>query len=157
MHVQIASISAAEIILAIQKLAYESQAKIYNDYTISPLVETLEALENEFLSKTIYKAVQDNSIIGAVRAILKDNTCYIGRLCVHPNYQGQGIGTRLLQHIENEFSTATRFELFAGSKSEDNIRLYKRLGYRIFKSEPYSEKADIVYMQKLSELEKMND
>jgi hypothetical protein len=38
-----ATVSDAEEILALQKLAYQSEAEIYNDFGIPPLVQTLEA------------------------------------------------------------------------------------------------------------------
>jgi len=35
-------------ILSLQKLAYQSEAKLLNDYTIQPLTQTLIELQNEF-------------------------------------------------------------------------------------------------------------
>jgi len=40
-------------ILALQKLAYRQEAEIYNDYSIPPLTQTLNQLEEEFISKVI--------------------------------------------------------------------------------------------------------
>ncbi|WP_198936768.1 hypothetical protein [Domibacillus epiphyticus] len=41
-----ASNQDAEEILALTKLAYMSEAEIYNDYTIHPLTQTLEKKES---------------------------------------------------------------------------------------------------------------
>ena len=41
------SSDAAEI-LALQKLAYSSEAKIYNSYAIPPLVQTFDEMRSDF-------------------------------------------------------------------------------------------------------------
>jgi ribosomal protein S18 acetylase RimI-like enzyme len=143
-----ARLEDAATILELQKLAYRSEAMIYDDFSISPLTQTLENLQSEFNTKTILKAVADNRIVGSVRAYQKNRTCYVERLIVHPDFQRRGIGTKLLKRIEELFSTANRFELFTGDKSESNIRLYSGLGYRIFKREPMMERLTLVYMEK---------
>ncbi|MDE2590279.1 MAG: GNAT family N-acetyltransferase, partial [Patescibacteria group bacterium] len=89
------------------------------------------------------------NIIGSVRAFVQGNTCYIGRLAVHPDFQNQGIGSQLVNEIENTFKTCTRFELFTGHKSEKNIRLYQKLGYETFKTEKITEQIILVYLEKI--------
>ncbi len=37
--------------------------------------------------------------MGSVRAFVKEETCYIRRLVVHPDFQNQGTGTRLMDEI----------------------------------------------------------
>ncbi len=138
---------AAEI-LALQKLAYQSEAAIWNDYTIPPLTQTLENLQAQFADHVILKAVDDGEMIGSVRAIQANDTCYIGRVIVHPDRQNRGIGSQLMAAIEAAFPAATRFELFTGQKSERNLYLYQKLGYRIFKEEPLNERVIIVYLEK---------
>jgi len=39
-----ATVADAEHILELQKLAYISEAEIYNDYNIPPLIQTLQAV-----------------------------------------------------------------------------------------------------------------
>lgn len=149
MIIKLAEINDLEELLTIQKAAYVIQAKIYDDYTIMPLTETLDDFKNDFTKKAVYKAVIDDRIVGAVRVHTDDTTCYIGKLCVLPEMHGHGIGTKLLKEMERIYMDYKRFELFTGSKSYDNIRLYERLGYKKFKTEPYSEKAYIDYMEKI--------
>jgi GNAT superfamily N-acetyltransferase len=77
-------------------------------------------------------------------------TCLVGRLIVHPNLQNQGIGTKLLKAIESHFSGARRFELFTGYRSERNIHLYEKNGYREFRREQASPNIIIVFMEKIA-------
>jgi hypothetical protein len=73
-------------ILALQELAYRSEAELYDDWTIPPLTQTLSQIEAEFDTKVFLKAVHAGRIVGSVRASLDGGTCHIGRLIVHPNY-----------------------------------------------------------------------
>ncbi len=138
----------ANEILDLQKAAYRSEAILYGDWAIPPLTQTLTEIEAEFETKVFLKAISEKGIIGSVRAALNSGTCHIGRLVVHPDYQGKGIGTLLMEKIEAVFSSAERFELFTGSISTGNIRLYSRLGYRKYRTEDLSSKVRLVFMEK---------
>ncbi len=137
-----------EEILELQYLAYQSEAKLFCDMDIPPLKQTIEEVYDEFEKGTILKAIDDNGvIIGSVRAHQDGGTVYIGKLMVHPEMQKKGIGTKLLLEIENEYPNQ-RYELFTSTKSISNIRLYERLGYKIFKEESVSQELQFVYLQK---------
>lgn len=66
---------------------------------------------------------------------------------VHPKMQKKGIGTKLLLEIENEYPNQ-RYELFTSTRSEKNIALYQKLGYKIFDEEQVTEELRFVYMEK---------
>ena len=135
-------------ILELQYLAYQSEAKLFGNMDIPPLKQTIEELYDEFQKGTILKAVDDEgSIIGSVRAYQKNGTVYIGKLMVHPKMQREGIGTKLLLEIENEFPNQ-KYELFTSTKSIDSIRLYEKLGYKKYKEEAVSQKLQFVFFQK---------
>lgn len=136
-------------ILALQKIAYQSEAELNDDWTIPPLTQTLPEIVSEFETKVFLKALCAGKIIGSVRASLQSGTCQVGRLIVHPDYQGKGIGILLMGEIERAFSSAERYELFTGMKSIDNIRLYQRLGYREYREEELSPNVRLVFMEKL--------
>ena len=87
--------------------------------------------------------------MGSVRAAVDSDTCFIGRLIVHPDLQGKGIGTVLMKEIELAFPEARQVELFTGTKSTDNIRLYKKARVlRIPRRRP-SPRVRIVFLEKL--------
>jgi ribosomal protein S18 acetylase RimI-like enzyme len=146
-----ASLGDANEILALQKLAYQSEAQIYNDWTIPPLLQTVEEIQGEFSTHLFLKAVSRHSIIGSVRTHMMDNTCHIGRLIVHPNWQNKGVGTSLLAELELMNQGATRFELFTGSHSIKNLHLYHKLGYREFRREQLNKQVELIYLEKIAE------
>jgi len=148
MSVEQATIDDAQEILALQKLAYQSEAEIYNDFTIPPLHQTLDEIKAEFANQHFLKICEKGRIVGSVRAYVKEGTCYIGKLIVHPECQNQGIGTKLLQEIENTFDNVARYELFTGHKSRKNLHLYEKNGYRIFRRQQVTDDLIVVFMEK---------
>jgi ribosomal protein S18 acetylase RimI-like enzyme len=144
-----ATIADAAEILRLQRLAYQSEARIYNDDQIPPLTQTADEIEKEFAELVFLKATTDDGIlVGSVRAYERDGTCFIGRLIVHPDHQGRGIGAELMSGIESQFARAKRFELFTGHKSERNLRFYQKLGYRAFKEERVTDALRMVFLEK---------
>ncbi len=112
---------------------------------------TQEEIKEQFKNHIFLKAVSGGKIIGTVRAHEEKRTCYVGKLAVHPEIQNKGVGTALMQEIEKCYKPK-RFELFVGSKSDNNIHLYKKLGYHIFKKAKYgSGDIEIYYMEKIME------
>lgn len=146
-RIERASVTDAEEILSLQKLAYRSEAEIYNDFSIEPLVQTLEQLQQQFEIHIILKAVVNGAIIGSVRANERDGICYIGKLVVNPNNQNKGIGRILIEAIEDHFPQS-RYELFTGSKSEKNIALYEKLGYSVISECSLTLDFSLVYLEK---------
>jgi ribosomal protein S18 acetylase RimI-like enzyme len=148
-----AGIENAAEILALQKLAYLSEAEKYNDFKIPPLLQTLPEIEAEFSTNVFLKAELGPAIIGSVRAFSMNDTCHIGRLIVHPRYQGNGIGSALLSEIEKYIGTAGRLEIFTGKDSLASIHLYKKHGYRQSKFAKLSDKVELVYMEKFTRVQ----
>ena len=149
MNIEIATTDDAEHILNLQKIAYQSEARRYNDYSLPPLIQRLDEIKSDFKKQLFLKAVISGTITGSVRAYIENGTCFIGRLIVHPDYQKQGIGSRLIHHIEDRFSNADRFELFTGQKSEEALHLYNKFGYTIFKNKRVTTHT-IVFLEKLN-------
>jgi len=135
-------------ILELQYLAYQSEAILLDNFSIPPLKQTLKEVEQEFENGMLLKAIDDNDeIIGSVRAYANNGTLYIGKLVVNPNFQRQGIGTKLLIEIEKAYPQE-RYELFTSDKSIKNIRLYERLGYVKYKEQEVAPGLKFIYLQK---------
>ena len=135
-------------ILELQYLAYQSEAALFGTNDIPPLRQTLDEVVEEYNVGIILKMVDENGIIiGSVRAKENNDTVYIGKLMVHPDYRGNGFGTKLLSEIEHLFPNK-RYELFTSTRSVDNIRLYQKSGYKIFSERIENDELTFVYMEK---------
>lgn len=143
--------SDLEEILYLQKLAYMPEAHYYNFFELPALTQTYEELEKELNKKIILKAVIDSKIVGTVRAYKIDETCYIEKLAVHPDFQKQNIGKTLMLEIEKHFPDIKKYELFTGHKNLRNIAIYKKLGYKIMdKTKVINSSLQLVFMEKLN-------
>lgn len=137
-----------QVILELQYLAYQSEAKLFNSSDIPPLKQTLQEVKSEFEKGTILKVPdEDNKIVGSVRAYCENGTVFIGKLIVHPDWQRRGIGTKLLLEIEHIYRDE-RYELFTSTRSTGNIKLYENLGYKIFKEKSINSELKFVYLEK---------
>jgi GNAT superfamily N-acetyltransferase len=147
-RIEKAAVADATAILALQKLAYESEARLYDDWSLPPLIQTLPGLLEELATSMCLKAMEGDRLVGSVRARESDGVCQIGRLIVDPQFQGRGVGTMLMRHIESAFPGVRAFELFTGSRSEGNLRLYERLGYRRTREKVLSPAVTLVFLEK---------
>jgi phosphoribosylanthranilate isomerase len=144
-----ASIEDLLEILALQKLAYRSEADQNKVFTIPPMTQAAGEIAEEFGQRLFLKAILEGCIVGSVRAHLDGmRTCHIGRLIVKPEFQNRGIGTQLMKAIETQFAGAQRYELFTSERSARNIYLYQKLGYRIFRREQLNDRLNLVYLEK---------
>ncbi len=138
-----------EVILQLQKECYQSEAEIYDDFSIPPLQQTIHSVEQEFQRCKFLKAVFEGAIIGSVRGNFDGETCYVGKLIVKSNFQNKGIGKLLMNSIESFFPDCKRFELFTGHKSEKNLHLYNKLGYIEFKRELSGKDLSMIFLEKV--------
>ncbi len=148
--IELSSVDDAPDILALQQLAYQSEAKLYQDWTLPPLTQTLDALIAEMGKGITLKVVINHQLIGSVRASTENSVCKINRLIIHPEFQGQGIGSALMKKIESLHNRSSKFELFTGNKSLSNIRIYQKLGYRISHTQKISDKVELCFMEKIN-------
>ncbi|WUH96287.1 GNAT family N-acetyltransferase [Spirillospora sp. NBC_00431] len=137
-------------VLTVQRAAYVTEAQLYGDPFIPPLVESVEQLRKALAGDAVVlKAVLGGRLVGAVRARFSEHTCLVGRLVVVPDLQGRGIGGRLLTALEDEATgRADACVLFTGHLSDANLRLYRRLGYTETHRERVAAHLTHVHMRK---------
>lgn len=143
-------------ILILQRAAYRIEAERYDDFELPPLTESRADLLAALRTHTVLVARRARAgdttpahhIVGTVRARVADETAHIARLSVLPSLHGQGIGRRLLDAIERVTAPVRRYELCTGHRSERNLRMYERAGYRRVGVEPQSDRVSLVYLEK---------
>jgi ech hydrogenase subunit C len=136
-------------ILALQKIAYQSEAEIYGDDSLPALQQSLADMQADFDQMIFLKAVVNGKIIAAVRGRVMGTTGDISRLVVHPYFRGRGLGPRLLVEIERAMPPeVTRFEARTGHKSKRNLESYARHGYTVFKTEQFTPTIQWIFVEK---------
>ncbi|MFI6707225.1 GNAT family N-acetyltransferase [Nonomuraea sp. NPDC050478] len=148
MEIQRAGAEDAGEILTLQRAAYVSEAQLYGDPYIPPLVESVQQVRKAIETGLALKAVEAGRIVGAVRGALSGTTCLVGRLVVAPDRQGEGLGTALLRALHDQVPEATAFDLYTGHLSEGNLRLYRRLGYRETRRERMDDHLTLVHLRR---------
>lgn len=142
-------VDAGEV-LTLQRAAYVSEAQLHNDVTLPPLTQTLEELRAELGRDDVraWGMREQGRLLAAVRVTVRDHRAELGRLTVTPDRQGEGLGTYLLRHVEDNLPAAVdTIVLFTGERSEPNLRLYRRHGYQETHRTPASQ-YDLVHMRK---------
>ncbi|MFD5079087.1 GNAT family N-acetyltransferase [Streptomyces sp. NPDC058371] len=132
--ISVATERDAEQIFRLQYLCFQSEAALYGNYRIDPLVQSLDSVRAEVAGDCVFVARLGEEVVGSVRGTADvDGTAAIGKLCVHPRLQGHGIGARLLRAAEGALADergAKTFRLHTGHRSESGLRLYRRVGYQ---------------------------
>lgn len=134
-------------VLTVQRAAFVSEAAIYGSVDMPPLAQTLSELAAELRSESGLTARIDGRLIGAIRYVVQDGLLLIGRIAIAPDLQGEGIGRLLLESAEKA-SGADAAELFTGSLSEANIRLYESCGYVEHERVPDGDGTAQVFLRK---------
>ena len=149
MMIQRATAADLPELLAVQKVAYASEAEIYGDTSLPAMRQSLAEITADFGKMIFLKGVVNGKIVASIRGYGDgQGTAHILRLSVLPYFRGRGLGRRLIASIEKEFSKVKRCEIFTGHRSATNIHLYSKMGYKRFKTEPFNANVEWVYMEK---------
>jgi ribosomal protein S18 acetylase RimI-like enzyme len=150
--ISVATEQDAEQIFRLQYLCFQSEAALYGNYRIDPLVQTLDSVRQEVAADCVFVARLGDEVVGSVRGkVTEDGAAAIGKLCVHPRLQGHGIGARLLRAAETALSEqrgATRFRLHTGHRSEGSLRLYRRSGYQAVGRSQGADGVEMIVLEK---------
>jgi ribosomal protein S18 acetylase RimI-like enzyme len=150
--ISVAGEQDTEQIFRLQYLCFQSEAALYGNYRIAPLVQTLASVREELATDCVFVARLGDEVVGSVRGSLtEDGAAAIGKLCVHPRLQGHGIGARLLRAAESALAEergAKKFRLFTGHRSEGNLRLYRRVGYETVGTSEGTDGVPMIVLEK---------
>ena len=91
----------------------------------------LENYDEVVRDRLAFVQEQDGRVVGVLVLIAGDDRFILHNVAVHPDFQGQGLGRRLLQFAEVQarergFASIT---LYTNLVMTENQELYKRIGY----------------------------
>lgn len=141
----------APVLLDLQLRAFAEEGRRSGSNEIPPLTESLSEIVEHIASQTALIATEDGRIVGAIRGIVSGSACMIRALIVEPAHQGRGIGSSLLNALEESLPDVTRFDLITNTLMEGNVPFYERHGYRVAELSRYSEKVTLAHMRKVVE------
>ena len=117
-------------LLVLQRACWMQEALDNDSLEVPALHEDLAAVTTALATWGTWVLRRDGRLIGSVRARRHQSDWEIGRLMVAADQSGQGLGRRLLEHIEAQApADVTRLALFTGWRSYRNQRLYAAAGY----------------------------
>jgi GNAT superfamily N-acetyltransferase len=93
---------------------------------------TAGTLRDKARRETGFVAIRGDRIVGCVFALEKVTEFYVGKLAVAPDCQGQGIGRRLMQAVEDLARSRGKFAIELQTRIEltGNHAAFARLGFR---------------------------
>ncbi|TMJ24363.1 MAG: GNAT family N-acetyltransferase [Alphaproteobacteria bacterium] len=94
-------------------------------------------------------ALLEGALAGLIETVEQPDHLLIENVAVAPSFQGRGLGRRLMAHAERLAEQQARAELrlYTNARFEENVALYRRLGYRVDREEE-SALGVTVYMSK---------
>lgn len=116
--------------MTLQRAAFVTEAQLYGDPGVAPLVETLADIRSVIASAIVISGRLGDRMVAAGRVMVRDSVGHIGRLVVAPDLQGQGIGRALLAAVESACADQVdAYALFTGERTASNLHLYHSAGY----------------------------
>lgn len=135
-EVRLAEPSDAPALLVLQRCCWVGEAQLNDDLFLPPLTETLDDVRRSFTEWQTFVVRAAGRLVASVRGKLTAEADRaprwdIGRLMVAPDLTGRGLGSWLLAYIERAAPPeATSYQLVTGPRSEQNLRMYRKAGYR---------------------------
>ncbi|WP_244932262.1 tRNA (guanosine(37)-N1)-methyltransferase TrmD [Nocardioides sp. W7] len=119
-------------LLVLQRACWVQEALANDSLAIPALHESVEDLLASFEEWDWYVVRVAGRLVGAVRGRLDGDAWDIGRVMVAPDLQGRGLGRALLEHVQRVAPpAAASYVLFTGAGSVENLRMYKKAGFRL--------------------------
>ncbi|MBO7433304.1 MAG: GNAT family N-acetyltransferase [Salinivirgaceae bacterium] len=135
-------------LLELQYKAFAPVARKLQFAAIPQMTATIDDAYAHFDSHTTLKKVSDGRIVGSVSGKKDGGSLYIGRLMVSPDCQRQGIGRKLLHHLESMFP-CTREWLCSYRDDDVTCGFYSSEGFRKYDDYLVSEGLWAIHMEKI--------
>jgi GNAT superfamily N-acetyltransferase len=113
-----------------ERLYFTGMEKIIEELGLDMAAQAASFLENWDLAEVRLIAV-GNSDVGWLQSNVRDDGLFVAQLFVDDPFQGQGIGTEVMNRLIGEASRLNQAVRLAVVKTNPALRLYERLGFHI--------------------------
>ncbi|RIW32510.1 GNAT family N-acetyltransferase [Bacillus salacetis] len=133
-----ASLDDAEKLTELMKKTFDEEAKKWLsphenivDYNIQPPGYSSVEMTKYMIEELDYYRVQYNEeLVGGIIVTITGKAFgRIDRIFIAPEYQGRGMGSKVIQLIEEEFPQVRTWDLETSSRQVTNHYFYKKMGY----------------------------
>jgi ribosomal protein S18 acetylase RimI-like enzyme len=115
----------------LQQMAFAEEGLRSGTRDIPPLQEDVDSIVQHVQQQIALVAVVHERLVGSVRGVKGDSGYVIRALIVHPECQGEGIGSTLLRALETAFPKPTRVDLTTNALMTGNVPFYEKHGYKV--------------------------
>jgi GNAT superfamily N-acetyltransferase len=113
-----------------KRLYFTGMKKIIEELGLDMSAQAASFLQNWDLAEVRIIAV-GNSDVGWLQSSVRDDGLFVAQLFVDDPFQGQGIGTEVMNRLIGEASRLNQAVCLAVVKTNPALRLYERLGFHI--------------------------
>jgi ribosomal protein S18 acetylase RimI-like enzyme len=113
-----------------KRLYFTGMKKIIEELGLDMAAQAASFLQNWDLAEVRIIAV-GNSEVGWLQSSVRDDGLFVAQLFVDDRFQGQGIGTEVMNRLIGEASRLNQAVRLAVVKTNPALRLYERLGFHI--------------------------
>ena len=138
LRIRAAGMDEAARVMEIMRLAFEEyRGKLYPES--GALGETLADVRSGIASGGAFLALVDEAIAGCARYRVFSDHVYGERIGVLPAFRGRGIAAALTRAIESSAGDQglRQVQVKVRASIPSNLKLYRKLGYRVLGREPY--------------------
>ena len=120
-------------LLTLQRCCWVDEAQVNEALHIAPLDESLADVRAGIEEWLTFVVRFEGRLVSSGRCrAAGEGTWEVGRLMVVPDLTGRGIGRWMLEYVEAAAPAGTTsYRLFTGARSDRNLRMYRRAGYRV--------------------------
>jgi len=102
---------------------------IYDDFKKIEIQDGIPQIEQ---TKYQYIAEEDGVIIGFASGLTNHKWFFLSDMWVHENHRRQGLGTRLLQMLEDKVKAIGIEHMYTWTSGFNNPFFYEKQGYKVF-------------------------
>lgn len=151
-NLRLATVTDAQIIWNIQKIAFKDLLIKYQDFATNPASEPLENVISRLNQKErcYYYIEVDDTVVGAISVTDRKNESNkrLSPMFILPQFQGFGHAQKAIREVERIHGEHF-WELDTILQEEKLCYLYEKMGYKqTGKTTPINEKMTLVFYQK---------